>query len=250
MQIKVAIFTDVHGNYPALKAVLEEIDRIGDIDHIYCLGDMIAIGPDTNQVLETLFSRKAISMITGNHDEAILALIEGKEHPESHSHVRKHHEWIAERMDNSFVSKLAELPRYIKKKSMEKSLLFLHYHIEGSKLNKHISQDPFSKIKKPSLENMEELFKGHSEDLICFGHHHPTHFFFNKDRGYINPGSLGCHHHPFARFAIITIKNHSIDVELCQVPYNNQAFLASYEKLQVPDREFILKIFHGNQLII
>ncbi|WP_258188260.1 MULTISPECIES: hypothetical protein [Bacillaceae] len=30
--------------------------------------------------------------------------------------------------------------------------------------------------------------------------------------------------------------------------YDNTKYLASYERLQVPDRDFILKIFHGNQL--
>ncbi|GIN58170.1 hypothetical protein J8TS2_24890 [Lederbergia ruris] len=73
--MKFAVLTDIHGNYPALRAVLKEIDRRDDIEHIFCLGDMIAIGPDTNEVLETLFSRKDVSMITGNHDEAVLALV-------------------------------------------------------------------------------------------------------------------------------------------------------------------------------
>lgn len=60
--IKIAIITDVHGNAPALKAALSEIDNRRDIEHIYCLGDMVAIGPDTNEVLHMLFSRADVSM--------------------------------------------------------------------------------------------------------------------------------------------------------------------------------------------
>ncbi len=74
-------FSDIHGNGPALKAVLKEIDERRDVDHIYCLGDMLGMGPDSNEVLEMLFSRSDVSMLTGNHDEAILALAEGEEYP-------------------------------------------------------------------------------------------------------------------------------------------------------------------------
>jgi hypothetical protein len=38
-------------------------------------GDIIGIGPHRN--LDLLFSRKNLSMITGNHDEAVLALLNG-----------------------------------------------------------------------------------------------------------------------------------------------------------------------------
>lgn len=57
MSTKVAIITDIHGNNPALQAVLKDIDSQSDVEHIYCLGDMVAIGPDTNAVLAALFER-------------------------------------------------------------------------------------------------------------------------------------------------------------------------------------------------
>ena len=66
--MKLAIITDIHGNELALKAVLHEIDQRGDITGIWCLGDMIAMGPDSNEVLDILFGRSDIRMITGNHD--------------------------------------------------------------------------------------------------------------------------------------------------------------------------------------
>lgn len=76
--MKIGVIADIHGNAPALKAVLNEFDLRRDIEHIYCLGDMIGIGPDTNEVLTILFARSDVSMITGNHDEAVLALQKGK----------------------------------------------------------------------------------------------------------------------------------------------------------------------------
>ncbi|WP_141130693.1 metallophosphoesterase [Virgibacillus dokdonensis] len=44
MSKNIAVLTDIHGNSSALNAVLKDIDEQGNIEHIYCLGDLIAIG--------------------------------------------------------------------------------------------------------------------------------------------------------------------------------------------------------------
>ncbi|MGI2328276.1 metallophosphoesterase family protein [Planococcus sp. YIM B11945] len=245
--MKFAVITDVHGNAPALKAVLAEIDGLADIEHIFCLGDMIGIGPDTNQVLEMLFARDDVSMMTGNHDEAVLALAKGQEHPLSHRHVKEHHQWIAERIDAAFVEKLAGLPRVIQKTINNKQVLFTHYQIEDKKMHVSIANDPFAVIVEPNLPNLEQLFNGRTEDLICFGHHHPLQFFKNEETVFLNPGALGCTHKPLAPYAIVSVEE-EIKVELKEAAYDNKEFLQSYEKLKVPEREFILTVFHGDQL--
>lgn len=245
---RIAIITDIHGNAPALKAVLAEIDSRSNVDHVYCLGDMIGIGPDSNEVLQVLFSRKDTSIITGNHDEAVVALAKGQEYPQSHSLVREHHQWILDRLDNSFIPKLEKLPRTVEDKIEGHSILFTHYKIEKSKMNEHISKDPFSSIVDPCLNNMETLFKNNSEELICFGHHHPTHFFKGEKTIYLNPGALGCNDKPTARYAIITLSTKQLEIKLEEAIYDNTEFLESYHTLQVPGREFILKVFHGNQI--
>ena len=241
-----AVITDIHGNYPALRAAIQEIDNMG-IDQIYCLGDMIGIGPDTNEVLDLLFSRKNVSMITGNHEEAVLALLNGEEYPESHENVRNHHEWIAERLDNSFIPKLKKLPRYINYLVNSYSIYFIHYHITQEKMREHISRDPFSSIIEPNFNDIADLFADRKENMICFGHHHPVHYFSNHKPIFLNPGSLGCNNKPSARYAIVNANETEIGIDLKEALYDNTGFLASYSRLQVPDREFILKVFHGNQ---
>ena len=48
---QIAIISDIHGNLPALEAVLEDIKDKG-ISQIICLGDMIGKGPHSMEVLE------------------------------------------------------------------------------------------------------------------------------------------------------------------------------------------------------
>ncbi len=63
--MRVALIADIHGNLPALDAVLAEIDRYG-VDGLVCLGD-ISIGP---QPVETLERVRALDcpVIMGNWD--------------------------------------------------------------------------------------------------------------------------------------------------------------------------------------
>ena len=62
----IAIIADVHGNYPALKAVLEDIESLG-INEIYSLGDVAGYYSLINECIE-LLKNKGIPNIMGNHD--------------------------------------------------------------------------------------------------------------------------------------------------------------------------------------
>lgn len=165
--------------------------------------------------------------------------------PRSHAHAKVHHQWILDHMDQTYIPKLGQLPRIIKEEFEGHSVLFTHYHIHKSKLYDPISKDPFSPIVEPSLEKVELLFKDNEESLICFGHHHPVHYFRGKGTTFLNPGSLGCHEKPTARYAILDFTRENIEVSLQETAYDKKAFLQLYETLHVPDREFILKVFHG-----
>lgn len=150
-------------------------------------------------------------------------------------------------MDKSFIPNLEKLPRTIDTIIEGHSVLFTHYHIEGSKQNSHISKDPFSKIVEPLFKPINNLFKVYTKELICFGHHHPVHFFQCKQTTFLNPGSLGCNPQPIASYGIASIDKEKIKISLEKVAYDNSFFLESYETLKVPDRDLIIRIFHGNQ---
>lgn len=67
---KIAFISDIHGNYPALKAVLQDIDSL-HIEKIYCLGDLVGYYSQINEVINTIKSRR-IECILGNHDYAMI----------------------------------------------------------------------------------------------------------------------------------------------------------------------------------
>jgi predicted phosphodiesterase len=67
--MKIALFSDVHANLPALEAVLADIDRHRP-DAIYCLGDLVGYNVWPNEVINLLRQRN-ISSVAGNYDFSI-----------------------------------------------------------------------------------------------------------------------------------------------------------------------------------
>jgi protein phosphatase len=63
---RVAVISDIHGNMPALQAVLADIRSRG-IELIYCLGDMIGKGPDGAAAID-LCRQVCVATVQGNWD--------------------------------------------------------------------------------------------------------------------------------------------------------------------------------------
>jgi predicted phosphodiesterase len=69
----IAVFSDVHGNTPALRAALEAISGSG-ADVVINLGDVASGGVDPRGTLDLLRGCPEIFTIRGNHERQLLAL--------------------------------------------------------------------------------------------------------------------------------------------------------------------------------
>jgi predicted phosphodiesterase len=70
--MRYAILSDIHGNYEALQAVLDDIDAVSiadgvRVDAMWCLGDIVGYGPDPNACVRTVRDLCELS-VAGNHD--------------------------------------------------------------------------------------------------------------------------------------------------------------------------------------
>src|SRR5688500_8972152 len=63
------IFGDIHGNLPALEAVLADIEARG-LSPDYCLGDLVGYGTFPNEVISKIRERE-IPTIMGNYDQGV-----------------------------------------------------------------------------------------------------------------------------------------------------------------------------------
>ncbi|HEX5910515.1 MAG TPA: metallophosphoesterase family protein [Thermoleophilaceae bacterium] len=68
--LKIAVLSDVHGNLPALRAVLEDVDAAGP-DRVWCLGDLVGYGAHPDGCVQTARERCDVNL-AGNHDLGVL----------------------------------------------------------------------------------------------------------------------------------------------------------------------------------
>lgn len=233
--VTLALLTDIHGNAPALSAILAELDR-RKIDLLYSLGDAVGLGPDSNEVLDLLARRPGIRCVSGNHEDAVLAAYEGRPAPPGHESEREHQAWLAARLRPDHALTLAAWPRSIEAEIGGYRLLFAHYHLDEQQQFLPIDPDP-------SAEKLDRLYAEKDFDFVGFGHHHVLHDYVSSRRIYFNPGALGCGG-PIARCGLVHISAEGIHTEVLEVPYDNSGFLRSYRDLGVPDAEVIMRIFH------
>jgi predicted phosphodiesterase len=98
------VLSDVHGNLPALQAVLEEIDR-AQADQIWCLGDLVGYGAQPDECVR-LVSERCDICLAGNHDLGVLDHIDIADFS---PHAALAARWTREHADRSTLDFLAGL---------------------------------------------------------------------------------------------------------------------------------------------
>jgi predicted phosphodiesterase len=71
--MRVAVVSDIHGNYHALAAVLAEVAAEAP-DELWCLGDVVGYGPEPNRCCEQV-EQDAALCLAGNHDLAVIGAL-------------------------------------------------------------------------------------------------------------------------------------------------------------------------------
>ena len=66
----IAVMSDIHGNLPALQAVIEDAESYGVRDYLI-LGDIVGYGAEPGECIEALIKLNAIA-VRGNHDHAVI----------------------------------------------------------------------------------------------------------------------------------------------------------------------------------
>ena len=94
--MRIAIFSDIHGNKEALKSIINDIDN-NNIDEIICLGDTIGIGPNPKECMDMIISNN-IKMVLGNHE---LYFLKGTDIDDEMGEGEiKHQNWIKKQITN------------------------------------------------------------------------------------------------------------------------------------------------------
>jgi len=178
----IAALYDIHGNLPALEAVLEEIQQL-KIDRVVVGGDVLP-GPMPRETLECLLNLDIpVDFIYGNGEVAVLEQMAGRDPaavPEQHRPIIR---WTAQQLDPNLQRSIGAWPRTIRfEVSGLGEVLFCH----ATPRNEN---ECFTRL---TLEDkLLPVFDAVNASMVVCGH---THMQFDRMVGkvrVVNAGSVG-----------------------------------------------------------
>ena len=164
---RLALFSDVHGNLPALDAVLGDIESCGvSAEDVYCLGDLVGYGPDPVGVVARV-RELGIPTVRGNYDDGVGAR-RGQcgcfyATDQARSDGAASYAFTEEALSDADHEWLASLPDEIRLEVAGLRVLLAH----GSprKINEYLLPDRTDAF-------LAKLAGGADADVVCVGHVH------------------------------------------------------------------------------
>jgi predicted phosphodiesterase len=232
----IAVITDVHANLPALEAALAAIDARG-CDEILHTGDAIGIGPFPRETLSLLLATPRIRFAMGNHDAWFAMGLPANAPEWMDDGERRHQEWVHAQLSDDLRAAVGSWPWAHVVEIQGVRALFTHY-------GRPDGRGGFAPIRRDATgADLDDVFDDAGVDLVFYGHHHPRSDLTGRAR-YINPGSLGCHTEPVARFAVLeVVREGAWDVRFHEARYDPTPVLDALDIREVPDRDLIRKAF-------
>jgi predicted phosphodiesterase len=171
--MKIALFSDIHANLPALEAFFKDVETKKP-DAIYCLGDLVGYNIWPNEVINEV-RRRGIPTIAGNYDFGI-----GRTSNDCGCAYKTDDEKANGSVSISYTNEIVKdeerkylrtLPAHIK----------VEFQLNNDKLNLLLVHGSPRKINEYLFEDREEksllrIMADADADIMCFGHtHKPYH---------------------------------------------------------------------------
>lgn len=229
---RIAIFSDIHGNLPALEAVLADMEERGlRHDERYCLGDLVGYATFPNEVTQTI-RKLSIPCIMGNYDQGVGNNSDncGCAYKDAHSEAlgKLSIAWSNRHTTEENKAYLRALPAQTTFQLGELKVALVH----GSprRINEYLYED------RPdaSLERLLDMVE--SDVMVCGHTHIPYHRILPSGRHVINEGSIGKPKDgdPRACYAIMEAEGKDLKVEFIRVGYDVERAARAIEASDMP----------------
>jgi putative phosphoesterase len=240
--MRIAVIADIHGNMPALEAVLADV-RHRDIDRTINLGDCVSGPLWPREVCDLLMASSSL-VIRGNHDRWVSGPDPASIGPSdryAYSNLgANHRHW------------LNALPT-----SADAGHGILACHGTPTNDNKYLVEEVSEGrlVRAPPSVIQERLGDVHARVVLC-GHSHQQHLIqLPTGPLVLNPGSVGCPAYddpgadphlsesgsPYARYAVLSIDEQNVSADMIAVTYDWKAASARAEKNGRPEWAYGLR---------
>jgi len=220
--LRLALLADIHGNQPALEAVLEALKHDAP-DGILVAGDWIS-GPWDNKVLSTL-EEYADASVLGNTDIRLLEYLDGKT-PEIWSRLKQFEllRWNARHINAHCLELLRRMP--------EQRLV----NFDGTSPIRVVHgslENPFEGLSNNrKVERLDRTFAELQEDVLLCGHTHYPMVVERDGKLIVNPGSVAAplNGDTHAQYALLEWSDKRWQAELKRVAYDHQPVIQKFRE--------------------
>ena len=211
--MKIAVLGDIHGNLPAMEAVLRDAKQ-RRATSVWCLGDLVGYGPFPDEVVAAVREGFILSL-RGNYDSKVLRIPtrDPSWFQEKGEEKARVFTWAWEHLSPESREYLASLPESLRLTVEGHRVLLVH----GSPASprEHLSPDT-------PEERLAALGEECGAAVVLCAH---SHIAFARRGGktlFINPGSVGRPDDgdPRASYALVTFRRPEVEVAFHRLPYD------------------------------
>lgn len=238
--MRVALLSDIHGNFVALEAILADL-KSASPDIVICLGDVVVTGPQPRQVIGRL-QDLGWPIVMGNTDAWLLNPQPWDIKDEETQRLFDVELWSASHMtkaDLNFIHSFQ--PTVTLDLGDDQTLLCYH----GSPNTNTDAIGP-----KTPDEEVQKKLAGYQATIMAGGHIHEQMLRRFQDSLLINPGSVGLPYQnvagqtrnpPWAEYALVSSQTGNLQVEFRRVPVNLAQLATAVHASGMPHTDWWLK---------
>ena len=232
--MKIAVISDIHGNYDALVAVLKEANKQG-VEHLLVLGDVVGYYYHPDKILEAL-SKWSIDIIKGNHEYILENLIANPSLAESiRLKYGSGHQDAINKLTSQQLNFLKDLPETKSVQFDTSSILMSH----GSPW----SNDYY--IYPDCDRAIIEKCDSKEHDFVLIGHSHYAFAINSGNSILINPGSVGQSRQTGGKASWCIINTENRCFQLLSTDYNTEKLISEVEEKD-SEIKYLTKILKRN----
>lgn len=229
--MRLGLIADIHGNLPALEAVLDELER-EELDEVICLGD-VAVGPQPVETLERL-RNLGCPVVLGNWDAYFVSGFPPQA-TEMFQMLVEMGEWWAAQLSPVHRDYIQSFVQSLERRLPDGKRMVLFH---GSPR----SFEDFIFATTPEDE-LEQMLDGDYAPLMAGGHTHFAMLRRHREGLLVNPGSVGLPFaaraslmriSPWAEYGIVEAEDGHLSVDLRRTAFDVEGLLRLIRRSGMP----------------
>lgn len=265
--MKYAIISDIHGNMPALEAVLEDAKKIGVDEYIF-LGDYCLCSPFPNEVVNTIRNMTHSHVVGGNEEDYFDTIINQEENTWVNGQYSTLH-WGYNAITKDNLNYLSNLPKELNIQDSNAPIRGFHCsktYFNGTRVEEFTNNNYSKNYRKKTFtreeyintinntlindDNLKQVLTKIPDGIYTFGHTHVQWHMQIENKLLINPGSCGlpldCL--PGASYTIIDISNNNWQVLERRVQYDIEKSIDNLLKSELYQKARVMSSIVIDQL--